>query len=59
MALVMERLDRRVRSAGDVERMLGQPILVEIAQQRRPGESMWMRFRHLLGGSPARSSRAT
>ena len=59
MVLVMERLDRRVRSAKDVERMLGHPILVEIAQQRRPGETLWERLRHLFGGSSARSSRAT
>lgn len=59
MVLVMERLDRRVRSAKDVERMLGHPILVEIAQQRRPGETLWERLRNLFGGSPARSSRAT
>lgn len=45
MALIAERLDRRVRSADDVEQVLEHPVLVEIVPQKQPRRSVWMRLR--------------
>lgn len=57
-AMMMERLDRRVRSAEDMERVLEQPILIEIERQRPPGEGWWSRTRSSLRKSFARPRRS-